>query len=573
MRKTWVVRPVSEEMVGTLSDALKISPVLAHLLVGRGIKSAVQAADFLFSDLGLLADPERMAGLADAIHLLKETIQTRRKIFILGDYDSDGITSAALLTWALRDLGADFSVYIPHRLQEGYGLRTEMVRKAAADGASLLITVDCGTTHFEELALARALGMRTIVMDHHDLVPGRPPEADAFLNPLRPDCEYPENELASVGVVFTMLRGLMGSLGRLETLWQHLDLVALGTIADMAPLTGENRLLVRAGLHALTGTKKPGLRCLIEKQLEENRPLTPEDVSFRLAPPLNAMGRLASAEVSYRLLTTTDPEEAGRLVKEILRENRNRIELNRQVFTEALEKVSREINFARERVLVLDDPGWHPGVIGIVATRLSKRFHRPVVMIASGGEGHCRGSARSIEPFPLVDALRTLQHHLVEFGGHPGAAGLTIAKEKIGPFRQALNELALEQYDPAAWTPTVKADWECSLHQLDELLMREMELLAPFGIGNPRPVFVTRDARLAGDHRPKGFHRMGMKLAVQTVSAQPQLFEAIHPREMVSDGLRLSRVNGPVHLAYSPVARWDAEKMIVELHLQDLRIP
>ncbi len=569
MRRNWVVRPVDEASVSDLAGALEVPPLIARLLIHRGAGSPDLANDFLCADLGRLGAPALMADLEKAAHRILRQVGAGGKIRVVGDYDADGVTSAALLHRTLRSLGAQVTVHIPHRVDDGYGLKADVIRRAAEEGVKLIISADCGTTAFEELALAGSLGLETVVVDHHDLDPQRRPPCTAFLNPLRPDCSYPEKEMASVGVAFTLARGLAALAGNESAAWEHLDLVALGTVADLAPLTGENRTLVKIGLHALAATRKAGLRALLAQVNLAGRPLTAEDIGYTLAPPLNAMGRIGSAQVSFRLLTTDDPEEARALAEEVCRQNRNRASMAREAFKKALVKVAREVNFSRDRVIVLEDEGWHPGVVGILATRLAIRFHRPTVVIASGGES-CRGSARSIRSFHLIEALHRVKEHLIDFGGHPAAAGLTIARERVAPFREALNRVAHERLDAKGLSPSVDLDAELPLGLLTEELMRDLDMLAPFGMGNPRPVFHSSDGRIPEGPSPAGeFNPFGMR--VQVEGPEGRLFEALQPREMLAE-VNLRRVRGSVRLAYSPVLRRGEEGCRIELRLSDLRL-
>lgn len=572
MRRHWVFREAEEGAVQDLSRALDLPLLLARLLIHRGADSEECASDFLCGELSSLAPPESMAGLSEAVGLIREAVRRRERILVVGDYDADGLTSSAVLHRAIRRAGGLAEVHIPHRLEDGYGLKAEVIQAASRDGVRWLITADCGTTSFEELRLARSLGMETIVVDQHDLERGQCPPASAFLNPLQPGCTYPEKELASVGVAFTLARGLAqaAGTGRPQELWQDLDLVALGTVADLAPLTGENRILVRAGLHALRGTRKAGLRALVNRAGLEGESLCPEHVSFRLAPPLNAVGRIGSAQDSFQLLVTEDAEEAEELAAAAFRENRTRAALEREAYRQALSKVTREVNFSRDRVIVIQDEGWHPGVIGILATRLAQRFHRPAVVIALG-DSICRGSARSIRSFHLTEALHSLREHLLEFGGHPGAAGLTLHPDRIGDFREALNRLAHERIPREALVPTVEVDGELPLSDLTEELISGLEVLAPFGVGNPRPVFVCRDATLSPEGERGAFSPSGVRLKVQ--DAGGRRFDALHPRHLAGDGLNLRRVRGNVMLAYSPVRRGAAPEAGIELRLHDLKLP
>ncbi len=557
MRKQWVLRSADGALVERVSEQLGLPHLIAQVLVQRGNRSAEEAHNFLCADLGALPNPNQMQDLSKAVALIRKAVTQKHKILIVGDYDVDGLTSAALLYRVIRQMGGQVSLHIPHRLQEGYGLKADVIQRAAKSGIQLLITVDCGTTAFEELTLAKQLGIPTIVADHHELNEGCRPPATAFLNPLQPGCSYPTKELAAAGVAFTLVRGLLDKGFGADftcnaSLWEHLDLVALGTVADMAPLTDENRILVKAGLHALSGTRKAGLRALLGKVNLEEKLLAAEDISFSLAPPLNAMGRMGSAQISLRLLTTEDAKVAEETARHIAQENRNRAATEREAVKKALAKVAREINFNQDRVIVLEDARWHPGVLGIVATRLARRFHRPTVVIASNGST-CRGSARSIPAFHLIEALETLRSHLAAFGGHAAAAGLTIAQEKIPAFREALNRLARERIDPHRLMPLVELDGELPLAGLTEEFMRDLEMLAPFGVGNPRPIFSSLSVRIPKELPPGPFNPFGIRLTVK--GEEGHTFEAVQPREVVSAAGNLRRLKGPVKLAYSPVRR------------------
>lgn len=567
MRRNWILRSADEAAVQQLAQALQLSPLIARFLVGRGFRSAVHANDFLCADLSHLSPPEQMADLPKAVQLIRDAARGSRKILLVGDDDADGLTGTTVLLRAIQRLGGEAEVHIPPA-EEGYGLKEKVVRGAHQQGVHLLITIDSGTTHFEEVELARSLGMETIVVDHHDLDPARLPAASAFLNPLRTDCPYPEKELASVGVAFTLARGLAG---RPEEAWQDLDLVALGTVADMAPLTGENRILVRAGLHALQGSSKPGLKALIARAGLEGQLLGAEEISFSLAPPLNAAGRMGSGLEGFLLLIEENGAAAEEKAAELFRKNRSRADSGREAFRRALEKVAREINFSRERVIVLEDEQWHPGIIGILATRISRRFHRPTIIIAGSGPS-CRGSARSVGQFHLVEALHAVRDHLVQFGGHPGAAGLTIERSRIAAFREAINEVARERMDAAALSPSVDLDGELPLAELTEDLLRDLEMLAPFGMGNPQPLFISRDAQFGREEagpRTGRFNPWGVRMTVADPTGR--LFEAIHARETVGEGWNPRRVRGTIHLAYSPIRRRQEGQFRIELQVKDFR--
>ncbi len=552
-----------------LAQSLEIPPLLARLLAHRRVNSPEEALGFLCADLGTLASPELMADLEKAVHRIRLALRRRESILLVGDYDVDGLTGTALLYRVLRELGAQVSWHIPHRMTDGYGLKSQVVREASDRGVKLLVTIDCGTTHFEELTLANQLGLETIVVDHHELLPAGRPPVKALLNPLRADCRYPCKDLASVGVAFTLARGLLGE--REPKAWAHLDLVALGTVADWAPLVGENRILVKAGLHRLRSNAKIGLQALLSAASLSQETLSAEEISFYLAPRLNAVGRTGSAEASLRLLITEDLKEAQALAKELNRENKNRRVLEREALGRALAKVEREVNFRTDRVIVLEDERWHPGVIGIVAARLALRFHRPTVIIALNGTDS-RGSARSIPDFHLVEALEATKEHLVAFGGHPAAAGLTIRQDQVGPFRQALNQVAHSRIDPKALTPCLELDAQLPLFSLTEGLMRDLEVLAPFGSGNPWPIFMSQEVRFKTADKSTAFSPQGIRRLVQDTGGQT--FEAIQPRYdgWLEEGIQRLK-DQPVALAYSPIRRIDSTGRRIELKVRGIRAP
>ena len=567
MQRSWTIRPIDEPLLERLKGALDLPPLLADLLIRRGIATAHEADRFLCSDLSHLSDPSHLEDLKKAVSIIRQGISAGQRFLVVGDYDVDGLTGTALLYRVLRETGASVSTHIPHRMEEGYGLKTPVIQEAAREGIRVLIAVDCGTTAFEELELARRLGMETIVVDHHDFDPRGKPAASALLNPLSPEGRYPCQDLASVGVAFTLARGLVGP--NFLKAWEHLDLVALGTIADFSPLTGENRILAKAGLHRLRGTNKAGLCALLSSVKLGGEDLTSEDVSFTLAPRLNAMGRMGSAESSLRLLITDDLGEAQRLANDLERQNRNRVAREREALRRALTKVMREVNFAKDRVIVLEDEQWHPGVIGIIASRLVNRFHRPAVMIALEGSLG-RGSARSIPAFHLMEALEEVKDHLIAFGGHPAAAGLTIARGKVASFRQAINRIFLERVDSRKLIPVLEVDGELPLDDLTEELLRDLETMAPFGAGNPRPVFTSSHAWLPESPATASFDPRGVRLIVK--DGQGRAFEAIHSRHEAWEGGSLRRIRGGrrIQIAYSPVRRRGVGSAI-ELRLRDMK--
>jgi single-stranded-DNA-specific exonuclease len=436
--------------------------------------------------------------MREAVARLATALERGESIATYGDYDVDGVTSTVLLSSFLRAAGGQVVTYTPHRLVEGYGLNTAAVEKLAAGGVTLLISLDCGITSVDEVRAAAALGVDTVVVDHHT-VPVELPAAVAILNPHQPGCAYQGKELSAVGVTFMLLMALRKALreagrfgaGRPEpNLREALDLVALGTVADVVPLTGVNRILVRHGLAELATTRRPGLRALKRVAGVADGPVTAGQVGFRLGPRINAAGRLDDAGRGVRLLSTGDAAEASALAGELDRENQARQEIERRMLAEAIEDAAAAVQRGA-RGLVLARQGWHAGVVGIVAARLAERFHRPAVLIGlDGAEG--KGSGRSIEGFQLHDALAACRAHLVRFGGHRHAAGLTIAAAEVERFRTAFEAHAAGVLQPDDLVPRCRIEGWVVEGELTPAAAESLERLGPFGAGHPEPVFALR---------------------------------------------------------------------------------
>jgi single-stranded-DNA-specific exonuclease len=433
-----------------------------------------------------------------AVARLARAIEAGERIGLYGDYDVDGVTSTSLLAWFLRASGADVVTYVPHRLVEGYGLNVAAVGKLAAGGVKLIVSLDCGITSVEEVAAAAAAGVDTVVVDHHT-VPVALPAAVAILNPHQPGCEYPFKHLAAVGVTFCLCMGLRRRLreaGRFgaarpePNLKDALDLVALGTVADVVSLTGVNRILVRAGLEAIARTRRPGLRALMRVAgIADGAEVTAGQVGFRLGPRINAAGRLDDAGRGVRLLLTADPAEADALAEELDRENRARQDIERQMLEEALADAAARVA-GGARGLVLSRDGWHPGVVGIVASRVVERFHRPAVLVGVS-EGTGKGSGRSIEGFHLYDALAACSSHLARFGGHKHAAGVTVEPSQVPAFRAAFERYASERLGDDDLVPRCRIEGWLPPGPAEKAA-EALERLAPFGAGHPEPLFGVR---------------------------------------------------------------------------------
>ncbi|MDP2941702.1 MAG: single-stranded-DNA-specific exonuclease RecJ, partial [Candidatus Omnitrophota bacterium] len=378
-----------------LSQQLRISEILAQVLINRGISEASAAEKFLHANLGHLHDPNSFSGMPKAVRLIKQAAGKKEKVMVFGDYDADGITALALLKRALESLGLEVAHYLPHRINEGYGLNKNVLDFARQRNVKLLVTVDCGIANHEEIKEMKRQGIETIITDHHEPSAEELPPAASIINPKVRGETYPYRDLAGVGVAYKLAQALTGSL-----LIEELDLVCLGTIADSAPLTGENRVIAREGLLGLSRTKKAGLRALIENAGIQNKKFTSTFVSFILAPRINASGRMDSAEASLKLLLSQGGEEAGELAKVLEAHNRQRQKVEGKILKEAEDIINKEVNFKEHKIIVVAKDNWHCGVLGIVASKIADRFYRPAIVISSG-EGLCRGSARSIRNFHL----------------------------------------------------------------------------------------------------------------------------------------------------------------------------
>lgn len=497
----WVQRmsDVDPADLDSLGKALGINPLTARLLLCRGIVTAQDGRDFLEGRLADLPDPFLLAGMDLAVERLVRAIETGERVAVHGDYDVDGITGTTLLVETLRAFGGCVDYHIPLRLKDGYGLSAEALEEAAAGGAGVVLSVDCGVSAVEEARRAAELGLDLIITDHHQ-PPDSLPDAYAIINPHLPGCRFPFKGLAGVGVAFFLLVALRQSLrargafsGRAEPDLRHsLDLVALGTIADIVPLQGVNRLLTRVGLGILGRGVRPGIRAL--KEVAAVTEMTCGAVGFRLAPRLNAAGRLEDAALGVQLLLESEYGPALETARILDGFNRERQKIEMETLRQAIERLEEE-GEGGERSIVLADERWHPGVIGIVASRLVERYHRPVVLIALE-DGQGKGSARSIPGFHLYKALGNCREHLAGFGGHEFAAGLTIPADRVEDFTNAFDRVAQALLSRDALLPKRTHDGELLLEELDLDTVRELGNLAPFGAGNPEPVFVASGVRV-----------------------------------------------------------------------------
>ncbi|MFH1665027.1 MAG: single-stranded-DNA-specific exonuclease RecJ [Candidatus Omnitrophota bacterium] len=558
----WKIYDQDARLQDALGSSLGVSPLLAQILINRGIKTAGQAHDFLFGQLSSCGDPFLMKDMDRGVERVKRALERGEKILIYGDYDVDGLTSTALLADILGKLGADYETFIPNRLEEGYGLYEGAVKAAAEKGVKLIITVDCGINSVEEVECAARSGVDVIITDHHEVKSARLPNACAVIDPHRPDCGYPFKYLAGVGVAYKFARALMK--GREEEVDSHLDLVALGTIADIVPLIGENRILAKSGLKKLRMTDKVGLKALMVVAKLEPSKLTCRHVGFVMGPRINAMGRVGSAEVALDLLTGKDTVRAGEIARMLDAENRNRQNIEKDILKQALSRVKTEVDLDDAKVLVLADEAWHPGVIGIVASRLTEEYGKPAILIALEGDKG-KGSGRSIEGFNLFEAIDKASEHLLGFGGHKAACGIKIKKENIGLFRESLNSAARQHVRSGGdLEPELKVDISLPFSHIGLNLIKELELLMPYGPGNNEPVFGT--CGITVKNTPRDIGRNGFKFMAVCGN---MTCEAVTFRK--SD-FKKPRAGDGINLAYMPsINSWNGIDT-VQLNIRDIQV-
>jgi len=520
MARRWSLLPCRPDAETLLRRELAVAPLLARLLVARGIVTPAAAGVFLNARLSEhLRSPMLFKDMATAADRIITALGRGERIGIYGDYDVDGISGSAILVRFLRALGHEPALYIPHRLRDGYGVSEPGVRRLAEAGARVMVTVDCGGVSHREIVVARDLGIDTIVCDHHQ-VSGTPLPAHAVLNPIEPDAGFPFSGLCGAGVAFYLALGVRLRLREagqtnLPDLRRYLDLVTLGTIADIVPLVEENRVLVKFGLRELTQTGSPGLVAL--KAVSSVSDVSTGVVGFRLAPRLNAGGRLADATRSVELLTTDNRARAEQLAAELDQENRTRQAIELEILDDAVGRVERDPDLAARRSIVLASDDWHPGVIGIVASRLVERYYRPTVLIAlDGAAGTGRGSGRSIRGVNLYEAFKACRDSLEGFGGHRMAAGLSIRAERVAPFAEQFEAAIRAATRPDDFIQETRIDAELSLGEINDVLLEDLTRLEPHGSGNPEPVFLARGVavvshRIVGENHLKLYLRQGQR--------------------------------------------------------------
>ncbi len=491
-QKQWKIQNPNPQLQFLFSNHFQLHPIIAQLLINRGILTIAMAESFLSPEIAKLHDPFLLKDMDIAIKRIRQAKVDNERVLIFGDYDVDGVTSSVIMHKALKKAGIQAINHIPHRMLDGYGLNENVVNLAKQAGASLVITVDCGITARREVDLLNAQGVDVIIFDHHEPSAEGIPQAHSVVNPKRKDCSYPFKDLASVGLMGKFTQAFWGALDE-----DDLDLIALGTIADVVPLRGENRIFVKSGLPKIETTKNKGLAALLDVAKIKGKAIRPYYVGFILGPRLNATGRMDSAKKSLDLLLSEDDVEAYALAQFLEETNSERQRFQKEVVEEAVRQVEEEVNFNDHKVIVLSKEGWHKGVLGIAASRVTEMYYRPTIII-SLDSGVGTASARSIDGFHLHEALSHCASTLENFGGHRLAAGLTIRSENIGRFRDQINDFAKEVLQGRQLIPSLSIDCEISLNAIDLDLINAIDRLEPYGEGNPSAVFCSRGLSVRG---------------------------------------------------------------------------
>jgi len=569
IQRLWQPLHCDDAQAEALARELGIAPVTARLLCIRGISDVTEARRFLSPSLDDLLDPFALTDMSVAVERILAAIAKGERIAVHGDYDVDGVTSTVILRRALELLGADVIHFIPERLRDGYGLQPASLDRLAAEKVHLVISVDCGIRGVEAAAHARALGLDLIITDHHE-PDTELPRAFAVINPKRHDCSYPEKNLAGVGVALKLVQALCARSGRSHWIPAFVKVAAIGTLADVVPLTGENRVIAKLGLEMLSrGPHKIGLRALLEVCGLTGKEIDSYHIGFVLAPRVNAAGRMSTPDIAARLLLASSDgmaEEARQLAEQLNSENLRRQEEEADIVAQARTLVETDLEVGSRTVIVVAGEGWHRGVIGIVASKLVDTFHRPAIVISTDGEiGH--GSCRSIPSFNMLAALESCADAMVKFGGHKQAAGLTMESSRLRELRARINDYAEERLHPDDLRPRIWIDGSLTFRSINEQVASDMTMLAPFGAGNPRPVFhASRVEVVDGPRRIKDRH---LKMAFRQ---DGRIMRGVAWRAIERESF-VSEHRSAIDLAYSlEQDTWNGERFL-QLSVADFREP
>jgi single-stranded-DNA-specific exonuclease len=563
----WDLTPCDEAAATSLAEALKVPPIVARLLCQRGLSDVEQASRFLNPALDQLHDPLELADMRVAVERILAAIARKERIAIHGDYDVDGVTSTVILRRSLELLGADVRHFIPERLKDGYGLQPAAIERLHADGVALIISVDCGIRGADAAVRARELGVDLIITDHHEPDEALPP-ALAVINPKRHDCPYPDKYLAGVGVALKLVQALCARAGRQQLLPGFVKVAAIGTLADVVPLVGENRVIAKIGLELLSkGPHKIGLRSLLDVCGLTGKTIDSYHIGFMLAPRVNAAGRMSTPDIATRLLLASDEalaEEVRLLAMQLDAENVRRQEEEAEILAAAKKLVQNDPEIGARSVLVVAGEGWHRGVIGIVASKLVDAFHRPAIVLSIDGEV-AHGSCRSISRFDMLSALERTGHLMIRFGGHKQAAGLAIDASRIRELRLAVNAVADETLGPEDLMPRLRIDADLSFRAISGAVAAGITSLAPFGAGNPRPVFAARRVEIIDG--PRKLKERHLKMALKQ---EGRIFRAIAWRAAERHDY-LAEHKSALDVAFSLEQNEYNGESFVELTLADVR--
>lgn len=507
----WIVAdPPDEGIVATLAKDINVPETIAKVLVYRGITDYDRAKEYFRPSLAQLHDPFLIDGMEAAVNRILQALKSNEQMFVFGDYDVDGTNGAAMLYLFLRGRGGSVEYYIPDRLKEGYGISNQGIDRALELGVKLFLAIDCGITAVEQIAYATEKGLDVIICDHHEAGPVLP-KALAVLDPIKPGDSYPFKFLSGCGVGFKLIQGLARSMGDESLITTFLDFVTLASTADIVPLTGENRVLVKIGLESINTAPRPGIKALIESAGLRPGSITTGQIVFALAPRINAVGRLGDATRAVRLLTSEDPEEARGLAQVLEEENRNRRRIDEDTFADAQQLAEECLDLDTDPAIVLHQEHWHPGVVGIVASRMVERYYKPSIMMATV-DGVAKGSARSVSGFDIYEALKRCEDKLLQFGGHKYAAGVTVDLTRVDEFRTAFNAAVKDLMAEELKTPEIRIDLEISLSEITPWFIKLLREFAPFGPNNSRPTFLTRNLEVAGSPRIVGRNHLRFRV-------------------------------------------------------------
>ncbi|NNF00570.1 MAG: single-stranded-DNA-specific exonuclease RecJ [Pyrinomonadaceae bacterium] len=562
--KRWTLKEVDQTEIKKLSETINVSPLIARLLIARGYDTEEKALKFLNPKYEDLHEPNLLKGMETAVARILKAIDAKEKILIWGDYDVDGTTGTVVLRKALEILGGETGFHVPHRFKEGYGINIPALEQAKKDGFTLVISVDCGITSFEPVAWAKENGIDFIVTDHHLAKEEGNPDAFAVVNPNQAGCEYPDKNLAGVGVAFKVAHALLRERGKEHLVPYFLKVVAIGTIADVMKLTGENRAIVAIGLADLPKAKNFGLKALMEVS-DCREEMTSYHIGFRIAPRINAAGRMDAAKHVVDLLEADSYRRARELAEYLNNKNIERQKVQKDITELALLETK---DLANNKFVVVTGKGWHRGVIGLAASRVAEKLHRPTIVISIDDEGMGHGSARSIANYHLLEGLDTCADVFEQYGGHAAAAGMKIQLENVDVLREKMNEHAANIFSAEDLIPEIKIDAEILSSELDLELVEALKQLEPFGMGNPKPVFVTDKLFLQGE--PWIMKEKHLKLPLS--DEEGRKFEAVWWDGVEKSAGQTLKPQTSIELAYTAEANTWQGNTRLQLVVRDLRI-